>query len=669
MSEPTASADYRPDIDGLRAIAVTAVVLFHADVRSFSGGFLGVDVFFVVSGFLIASNIRREVDRQTFSFRRFYERRVRRIIPALMTVLAASMVTAYFVLPSGSDFSLELLAALAFVPNLYFWRTIGYFGSAADTSPLLHTWSLGVEEQFYFLFPLGFVLLLSRDRRRAVPVMAGVILASWLLGATWPWIRPGSQAAFYLLPARAWELLLGVLLALWPSPLSTSRLARNVASIVGVAALVAGVLWFDAAVRYPVLAATVPVLGTALLIDANRREPSIVAAGLSVRPVVWLGLISYSLYLWHWPLFVFAGHVFGALTPRLMPGLVFLSILLAWLSWRFVEVPARTRPVRVRYRTILASWALTAAALVTVSIWAIATNGWTSHWRAQFSEAGLRYLDIQPGLGAIAERCSTPSGVSGARDTVCAVGPASGAPVFILWGDSHAQFVKPVFEAIAGERTVAGFSVHYYGCPPLLGIDEVEPSSPGCRIFNESILDMIKTRRIANVVLVGYWRMYSDGIESHNRYSRLRPFLIRRGNAVPTDRQESRTLFRQALAETLSALAAAGSRVVLLENAPAYDVSVPAMLAAAVTRGRDIRALGLPADEHRRRERAVDEAFRREAADGRVVVVDLASVFCAGIRCQAGNSEGSFYVDGHHLSYLGTMQLRGLVREIFDGFR
>ena len=334
---------YRADIDGLRAIAIVPVVLYHAGFPGLKGGFVGVDVFFVISGFLMASLILSEIDQGAFSLGHFYERRVRRIFPALFATIAASAVAAWllFMPIEFQYFSRSAMAAALFGSNILFWQESGYFDAAAELKPLLHTWSLAVEEQFYIVFPL-LMLVIARFRRQWTGwILCTLLLVSFGL-SIWQ-VESAPVAAFYLLPSRFWELLLGAVLALGLVPRSNSPIVAQALVLVGIILIGVAVFAYDEDTSFPGLSALVPCLGAALVIH-GRAEDTPIGRALSWPPLVFIGLISYSLYLWHWPVIVFqrTDAIFAPeTTGAVKVALVGASIGIAFLSWRFVERPFR----------------------------------------------------------------------------------------------------------------------------------------------------------------------------------------------------------------------------------------------------------------------------------------------------------------------------------------
>ena len=336
------TAQHRTDIDGLRALAVLPILLFHAGIPGFSGGYVGVDIFFVISGFLITAIIDREMAAKTFSYVNFYERRIRRIFPALAVVLAFCLLAAWFILlPSEiADFAKSVIGTILFASNIVFFRQSGYFDRISEEKPLLHTRSLGIEEQFYIFFPIILFLIIRYAPKYRQHLVALIAAASFGLCVH---LTPTSpSAAFYLIPTRAWELLAGSLLALGVVPVVRAGAVRSLLSGLGIAMIVAAVILFDGTTPFPGVAALLPVAGTVLVIAY--APGTWTDRLLSLRPLVLVGLISYSLYLWHWPLIVFGrdlGWLDGSIGPAV--AVVLVSLAMGALSSRFVEAPFRDR--------------------------------------------------------------------------------------------------------------------------------------------------------------------------------------------------------------------------------------------------------------------------------------------------------------------------------------
>ena len=334
---------YRAEIDGLRALAVVPVILFHAGFELFSGGFVGVDVFFVISGYLITTILIEDLENKRFSIVNFYERRARRILPALFFVMLVCIPFAWmWMLPSQmKDFSESLVAVSLFASNILFWRESGYFDAAAEEKPLLHTWSLAVEEQYYVLFPI-FLILAWRFGKNRVFWMIVVMAAISLLLSEWGW-RKQPTANFYLAPARAWELFAGSIAAFIVQKQGVQK--KNLLATFGLAAIVFSIFFYDETTPFPSVYALVPVLGVVLLVLYADKETH-AAKLLSTRGFVGIGLISYSAYLWHQPLFAFARVVnISEPSHSLMALLAVSSVVIAYFSWRFIEAPFRSKNI------------------------------------------------------------------------------------------------------------------------------------------------------------------------------------------------------------------------------------------------------------------------------------------------------------------------------------
>ena len=455
--------DARPEIDGLRAIAVVPVILFHAGLTFVPGGFVGVDVFFVISGFLITGLLLHDLDAGRYSIARFYERRARRILPALFVVVAVTLPLAFMVMLPGQfrELSESVVTVVLFLSNLYFLSQIDYFAPDAELQPLLHTWSLAVEGQFYLVFPPLLVWLWRKGRSRTIWVLAAVALASLAL-ADWAG-RENPARGFYFTGTRVWELLAGSLAAI----VQHGRAARgsDPAAVAGLAMIVAAMVLFDAGTPVPGLAALLPVAGTvAVLCFATAGTRT--ALVLSLPPIVAVGLVSYSAYLWHHPLFALA-RLYHVAEPPLwvMLGLSVLSLALAVATWRLVEQPFRRRggPVLPRRRQVFAASAVATLALAGIGLAGQRTNGFEPLWRWVYPDAA-RITDVIAAAqttalpqddGACRFNVEVPDAAIFRRVADCADRHGPGVAVL---GDSHAV---DLFGIVAGRNDrpfVVGFT-------------------------------------------------------------------------------------------------------------------------------------------------------------------------------------------------------------------
>lgn len=387
---------YRPDIDGLRAVAVLSVLAYHLKVGAFRGGFVGVDIFFVISGYLISAIILKDIAAGKFSIASFYERRIRRIFPALIVTLIGTSILAYrYFLPSElTTYAKSLLAALFSLSNFYFWRHSGYFSAPVETIPLIHTWSLAVEEQFYLFLPI-FLALAHRYFPRKIRFTVIVIaLCSFAASAVGAFRDP--TATFYLADSRAWELMLGVLISLDVFPEVSRPFFRNLLAVFGMLLICISVFAYSSDTPFPGVAALAPCLGAAMIIAAGLSGPSLVGRILSLKPVVFVGLISYSLYLWHWPIIVFQGMesvlVSGVSVRMAKLICIGVSFAVATLSWKFVESPFRAGHMRMPRATLFKFAAGAAAAVAAAGIAAITSGGFPSRYPSKAIQVAS-YLD------------------------------------------------------------------------------------------------------------------------------------------------------------------------------------------------------------------------------------------------------------------------------------
>ncbi len=505
---------YRSDIDGLRAVAVLLVVFNHLLQLHFRGGYVGVDVFFVISGYLIGATILAEMRAGRFSLANFYERRIRRIFPALFVMLLVTSVLAYVcLLPSEMvAFSKSMLAALFSVSNMLFWFQSGYFDSASESKPLLHTWSLGVEEQFYIVFPL-FLLAVHRWFPRAMKAALWSVVVVSLALAAWFAHRPGDTTAFFLAPLRAWELLLGAIASQGYLPKMKTSLQRNLGSLSGLLLILLPAMAYTSATPFPGVAALPPVAGAVLLIAAGETGTSLVGSLLSWRPVVFIGLISYSLYLWHWPLKVFwsTSLAFHTSSHSVKIGQITVftaSLILATLSWRFVETPFRKgklRPAR-RQLFVLSAWGT--ALIVLIAAILITTHGLASRFspdvlRAdQFSATGSDpgwregqcFLLVDP-------NSPTTNTFSSFDKSVCMHQDPT-KKQYLLFGDSHAADKYAGLASVFPDRNILQANVS--SCPPLL--PELQQSGSVCQQMSAYIFgDFLLHHHVDGILLSAHW--------------------------------------------------------------------------------------------------------------------------------------------------------------------
>lgn len=629
--------EYRREIDGLRALAVLPVLLFHAGVPGFSGGFVGVDVFFVISGYLITSILLAELAQDRFSLLAFYERRARRILPALFLVMAASLPLAWFWLaPSDlQDFGKSLISVALYGSNFFFWKQSGYFDTAAELKPMLHTWSLAVEEQYYLLFPL-ILLLVWRYCRRHLSLVLGVLA---VLSLAWAETtnESASAAAFFLLPARGWELLAGALAALHGDKLRF-RSARiswldQVVSIAGFLLIIGAVVGLGHDTPFPGVYALIPVCGAvAILLYANARN--VVGRLLGCKLAVAIGLLSYSAYLWHQPIFAFARHAgTEALHWTVFLALGLLSFGLAFLSWRYVELPFRAKGF-LRRGQVFAFAVAGSLVFILIGIGAQAAN----------SLAKYRVGPVQQGWFETAQRSPMRESCHNMGKTQ--LSPSDACEYFgqnIDWavlGDSHA--VELAY-ALAELKKVNGAGIKHFSsssCPPSL--DEAS-SDAACAAWTRSAVEELERRPEIKVVVLSYRiNKYLWG-----EHEKTYPALPRLGS------EASRAALWDSYAGLIERLQTGGKQVLVVLQAPELGRRITDLVFQA--REGDGELIGVAANWWQLRNSYVYERLDRFPAD--VTVVDPAQLFCDKINCYATRDGKSLYFDDDHMSVAGAMEV------------
>ena len=498
LSSP--SSKYRPDIDGLRAIAVMLVVIFHAFPEAMPGGFIGVDIFFVISGFLITGIIVRELDQKRFSLLAFYNRRIRRIFPALIVVLCVTLVLGWlWMLPAAyAQLSSDVFASAAFFANIALLLQSGYFDIESAKKPLLHLWSLGIEEQFYLVWPLP-LMLVARLRLRMLTAVSVVGIASFVLNVAL--IGSNPVATFYLPFTRAWELLAGAALACGWNQISQTGAASNRRALFGVLLIATAAAVLDTKSAFPGWWAMLPVAGAALLLSAPAAW--FCQALLASPPMVWVGLISYPLYLWHWPLLVFCGIIKFAPLTLLERGLVVgLSFALAWATYRFVEIPFRFgRPSPLKILSLCSGMVLIAVA------GGVVVEGRGFDFRLPPEIRELAHVPTQSSKWRFHECLLDLSRETSFADSCV---DRNRRPLILVWGDSTAGALLPGLRKAQETRAFGIAQLTSSSCVPALDTDVA--GVPNCRAINDKVLAMARAIRPDIVLLHSTWDRYLDGV-------------------------------------------------------------------------------------------------------------------------------------------------------------
>ena len=659
------SPAYRPDIDGLRAVAVLSVVVFHLDANWLPGGFAGVDIFFVISGYLITGIIWSELASGRFTLKGFYQRRILRIVPAYYLVLATSFLVAALVLmPMEFEaFSMSARASVLFAANFWFAQRIDYFDQASEQDHLLHLWSLAVEEQFYVVFPLLLMLLVrlagasTRKALLLVLVLGAVSLATSIAMAVF-----APRAGFFMPHTRAFELMIGALLALSGAGKALSPIRRELAGALGLVLIAASFVLLSDRLAYPGGWALLPCLGAGLVIISGTGGQPHATSVLRWRVSIAVGLVSYSLYLWHWPVIAFARTLgFDPASPATTASLLLLMAALSAATWRFIEQPARGW----RHKGAARAFGVFAGlSLATLAVTAVveATDGLpqripprvaglmsaNEEWRASDRLACMsRWRD--EGF-SFAER--------GVPESPCRLGAREGAARVVLWGDSHAAALAPGVDAALAELGVGGLLIAKAGCPPL-----VDPRISGserdgtCQQFTEQVLDEILAAPPDVVILAARWTLIAEGGTGVDlRFAPPPSASLRRARLME---------LTQASAALAARLADAGIPVILVHTVPEPGINVPSAIAVS-----DRFGLAEPAGPGRQaaltRQQATRAALDQAATGHGWRVVDPLDALCgAGGACRIVAAGEPLYFDSNHLTVRGAELLSpGLVEAL-----
>jgi len=641
--------EYRRDIDGLRAVAVVLVILYHCGFTLVGGGFIGVDVFFVISGFLITELIATNIEGADFSLSRFWMRRVRRLFIPAYVLIAACLVFFWFVYPPQHyrDLAASALAQLAFVSNVLFYFQSGYFDSASHLKPLLHTWSLSIEEQFYLLYPLLLFVCLRLWKRIPVWPLALLTLASFVLSVAMSDASP--SGSFFLLPTRAWELGVGCVLALLvrqetdaTAPIRP-RWVTESAALCGLTAILATSLLFNAETAFPSWRAAIPVVGTAAVIWAGCRQHSLVGSFLGSDIMVAIGLMSYSLYLWHWPAIV----AYRSLLPELPTAwgnfaAATAGSVFAWLSFRYIETPIRRRKQLGTDRRLLAAALATLLVIGGVATVIFGSQGMPARALVRYEEP-----TVSGRVGECFNRFED------GRAVFCRLGPAKPVPDFVAIGDSHNRALLPALEFFADRHGMSGLFASTSGCLPVRGVSMTKDpkGSERCRRIVEGAYGMVGDApgKVPRIILTARWSYYTDRAPDDGSFRPV-SYADVKGDAPET----SRLAFARAWRDSMAELRRHGAKVFVVEQAPRqyfYPADV-AWRAAFLHMDRDAMALTS-------RQNRIDQGQAKAIinSDPYATIIQLEPVFCSTGRCIMFDGSKTLYLDEGHLSAAGALKV------------
>jgi peptidoglycan/LPS O-acetylase OafA/YrhL len=570
---------YRSEIDGLRALAVIPVILFHAGFKVFSGGFVGVDVFFVISGYLITTILVKDLEAGKFSIVHFYERRARRILPALFLVMIACIPFAWiWLLPSEyKSFSQSMIGVLVFSSNILFWRTSGYFDTATELKPLIHTWSLSVEEQYYVLFPLFLFFAWKLGKRWTIRALAVVAILS--LGLAQWLVYKHQSFTFYMLPTRAWELLMGAFVAFYYSEHNIKKhkyWASELGSLLGFALIGYATFAYSEQTPFPSLYALVPTIGAVLIIIFATHK-TLIGKLLSTKPFLWVGLVSYSAYLWHQPLFAFARHrSLDEPSQQLLATLVIFTLLLAYLTWRFVERPFRNRHLITRNQIFTLSFIFSLIFLGIGFIGHIG-NGIPTRLPMTVQKA------IEGQFARNPKSCMSGPGNLKDPSQACVLGNDSRI-LGALIGDSHAGAISYSLGQQLEAEKMGVIDLTSDGCTPIFDVFSTYAGSECLTKKNINFKYIKSNEELQFVIIAGRWTRTLTDLGFNNQEGGVEPsspyfnMLSIDGQSHPVASGESK-IIEQKLIETIKAYISTNKVIVVIYPIPEAGWDIPTKLA------------------------------------------------------------------------------------------
>ncbi len=646
---------HRRDVDGLRAVAVLFVFLFHLDFGFVPGGFVGVDIFYVISGFVIFRSIQDAPVYDWHFVLAFYWRRVRRLVPALMCTIAICLILGYVILtpPEYVATARSGLAALFSVSNIYFADTLSYFADGAKTLPLLHTWSLGIEEQFYLIIPWLFVLLARIERKqKLIAAIAAISLLSFSYNIVSSYFVFDERHAFYMPMSRFWEIGVGALVALVEKKRMVSPLASKLFSVFGAVALVISFLIIDPRMVFPGFTALLPVCATALLILAQPGNQSLQMRILGSGPAQFFGRISYSLYLHHWVPIVFIGLLLGRdFEPYEKCVILLVTTLTAYTSWRFIEVPFRDN--RMMGNRVFS------LALGLMMLTMLSATGAILFTQGAVNRLNPAALSVYAGLQSGDEElhCQAFGAFPQIRNAgTCAVTPSSPPVDYILWGDSHAGVYAKRLGTELGREGFSGFTVQMSDCPPVLDVHfSKRKNQRECGQLADTILDWAQQGKVKVLIFSSRWAMLaseyrspSEGVLPKKIYS----------NADGTELS-----FEQAFDATIKKLTQTGVKILIIGPSPEFHFDVPNTLMRSLQ--LDMNMPVLQRRNFEARQRIILKTFERMENVPNVAVFYPHRILCSDASCLSQIGNIPLYVDDDHLAPQGVAHLTPSIVKTF----
>lgn len=630
---------YRKDIDGLRAIAVIAVILYHLDFYLVPGGFLGVDIFFVISGYLITQSIRADIHGNKFTIANFYIKRIRRIIPALFFIVLATIILSLYILPKSEldEFAKSVISVGTFTSNIFFWRHIDYFSVAAELKPLLHTWSLGIEEQYYIVFPI-FMLLTKNSPDKQIKFWITILLVASFIVHVSPIGTNHPAANFYLPYTRFWELLIGSLLALSVNNIRFSKAYTNAISLLGLTFILFSIAYDTG---FPGTNALFATIGTALVIYAGNGQINFLTIALSNNYIRYIGLISYSLYLWHWPIIALAKNSYiGEFTTAIQLSIVAITFALSALTYTFVEQPFRKNQ---KPRDFLQLKTGAFALMILVFIASLMLMYTKIHYQTHEQSQINTCFENEETLDSTIR---------------CSFGVINSDKVFFLYGDSHASVMYPAFERLALDNGWRGIYASFLGCAPLFNVfrlDGTDNASDCSGSYSSNVEKFLVANQhnIGKVFLVSRWTIYEKGWIKHGRLQKATHFLSDNDttsiNPIDSSKVLAKGLFR-----TIDKIT------------DELNIQTNLLLSVPVLPSSKITSVSVSKEEYINQRKFIDSIFIKLEQNPLVEIIDPIDIFCPTDVCSTYDQGKLLYMDDNHVSTEGSLLLYPLLLSVFN---
>lgn len=677
---------YRPEIDGLRALAVFSVILFHAGLNIFKGGFVGVDIFFVISGYLITSIILNDLEKKNFSALYFYERRARRILPTLVVTIFFTLILS-LILFSSKDlifFLKSVISSLTFWSNIQFHNEADYFAKTSEFKPLLHTWSLSIEEQFYIIFPL-IILLFSPLKNFFLFVFIVLIFFSSLLFSQWsgnlskefPFIdndlnffSRSAYASFFMPFGRIWEIALGAICAITQKKnLIKESKFSNLISLLGLFLVLFSIFFISENYPFPSFYSLIPTIGTTLIILFSFRK-TFVTKILSLKYFVFLGLLSYSLYLFHFPVFTFLKYLNIEIDFKLLVPLLVFIFLISYLNWNFIENPIRKKNFKLKKFLILigSSYLLLISASVLLMNIKISGKNYVEDLPINIKNS-FKIEDTKK------IECLSVKSIKDdlEKNNICYIGDKNNPNIeLIVYGDSHILPYYEIFDSYLLKENKKGIFIGYNGCPPILYIDTIrkDQSVNNCRKLNNSLLKFIEKKNVTTVIQISRWTYYTGEELPNGEFNPINNTLN-----FNTNVKTSKKVFEKSIRESLKKFGNMDLNLYLLEQPPFQNYSPDDVYIRSFNKDKNIFLEKLNYFSIKRKKYLENQIFSRSILEmnsnkyKNIHFIKINDIFCKNKKeiCKIGNEIHSFYRDRNHLNKYGTELVgKKVINEIRD---